>query len=181
MERMEANDSWNRTWPNWKTHWTDAFQEKRELVRLTGIAYDGMANNAQVDEMGDKMVSALDNLANAAVQKNDTFEQLVATNKTLTDTNKRQQEDNRKLLAIISALSTKQAGTSFKTATGKDGRNGKDFQWDPTGYCWSHGYKVKVGHNSSTCESHRPGHDDHLDAKRGDIQGGCVWNLKWKG
>ena len=169
----------NRTWANWKAYWTDAFQEKRELVRLTGIAYDGMANNAQVDEIGDKMVSALDNLANAAVQKNDTFEHLVAANKTLTETNKRQQEDNRKLLAIISALSVK---TTYKTATGKDlSGGGADFNWDPNGYCWSHGYKVKAGHSSATCEKCRPGHQDHLDAKRGDTQGGCTWNQKWKG
>jgi hypothetical protein len=170
----------NRTWANWKTHWTDAFQEKRELVRLTGIAYDGMANNAQTDEMGDKMVSALDNLANAAVQKNDTFEQLLATNKTLSDTNKRQQEDNQKLLAIISALSTKQAGTSYKKPPERDGGAASDVQWDPTGYCWSHGYKVKMGHSSASCEKHRPGHADHLNAKRGDAQGGCEWNKKWR-
>ena len=47
-----------------------------------------MANQAQEEAaMGDKIVTALDNLANAVVQRNDTVEQLVATNKTLTQTN----------------------------------------------------------------------------------------------
>ena len=169
----------NRTWNDWKAHWTDAFQEKRELIKLTGIAYDGMANNAEADVMGDKMVTALDNLANAAVQKNDTFENLVLSNKTLTDTNKKLQDDNRKLLAVITALSTKGAP---KTTSGRDRSGaGSEHPWDPTGYCWSHGYKVKVGHSSATCERGKPGHADHHDAKRGDIQGGCEWNKNWRG
>ena len=57
----------NRTWLNWKTHWTHTFQEKRELVKLTSITRDGMANQAAKSEMGNTMVTALDNLANAAV------------------------------------------------------------------------------------------------------------------
>ena len=74
-----------KTWPNWKTHWTEAFIKKRELIRLTGNSFNLMANQDQEEAaMGDKMVNALENLANAAVQRNDTVEQLVATNKTLT-------------------------------------------------------------------------------------------------
>ena len=142
-----------------------------------------MANNAEADEMGDKMVTALDNLANAAVQKNDTFESLVLSNKTLTDTNRKLNEDNRKLLAVITALSVKGGP---KNGAGRDrggdrGGGGSEHQWDPTGYCWSHGYKVKMGHSSGTCERRKSGHDDHLDAKRGDTQGGCEWNKNWKG
>ena len=95
----------NRTWLNWKSHWTTAFQDKRELVKLTGVAFNGMANSAQENKMGDKMISALDNLAYAAVQKNDTFEQLVKANKTLTEALHTQQDKIKKLLAIITALS----------------------------------------------------------------------------
>ena len=168
----------NRTWPNWKTHWSAAFQDKRELVKLTGIAFNGMANNAQEIEMGDKMVSALDNLANAAVQKNDTFEQLVASNKTLTEAIKSQQDENKKLLAIITALSISDRGAaSGKTSTTTGG--GRDIPWDPEGYCWSHGYKIKIGHSSATCENQKDGHKQHLTAKRGDEQGGCMWNKTW--
>ena len=57
-----------KTWPNWKTHWTEAFSKKRELIRLTGNSFNGMANQSQEEAaMGDKMVTTLDNLANAAV------------------------------------------------------------------------------------------------------------------
>ncbi|KAL7523601.1 hypothetical protein ACHAXR_000252 [Thalassiosira sp. AJA248-18] len=38
------------TWPEWKRHWTTAFQEKRELVKLTGIAFNDMAKKGTVAE-----------------------------------------------------------------------------------------------------------------------------------
>ena len=47
--------------------WSGAFLKKRELVRLTGIAYNGMANQVADMEMGNTMVVVFDNLANAAV------------------------------------------------------------------------------------------------------------------
>ena len=73
------------TWLNWKTHWTAAFQDIHELAKLTGAAFNRMANKVQKIDMGNKMVSALENLANAAVQKNSTFKQLINANKTLTN------------------------------------------------------------------------------------------------
>ena len=48
-----------KTWVRWKTMWSGAFLEKRELIRLTGIAYNGMENNAQEVEMGNTMVVEL--------------------------------------------------------------------------------------------------------------------------
>ena len=45
----------NRTWIAWKTHWTQAFQEKRELLKLTCTAFNEMANQATKLEMGNTM------------------------------------------------------------------------------------------------------------------------------
>ena len=50
--------------------WSRAFLEKLDLVRLTNIAYNVMANQAAEMEMGNTMAVALDNLTNSAVQKN---------------------------------------------------------------------------------------------------------------
>ena len=36
----------NRSWNAWKAHWTEAFQEKRDLHKLVGMPFDGMANSA---------------------------------------------------------------------------------------------------------------------------------------
>ena len=46
--------------------------------------------------------------------------------------------------------------------------------WDKVGYCWSHGHKVKVGHNSSTCTSCKAGHQ--AEATRNNTLGGSTFN-----
>ena len=117
----------NRTWAAWKTHWTAAFQEKCELIKLTGNYFNGMANQAEENQMGDKMVSALDNLANAAVQRNDTFEQLVKANATLTKSVESQQAEIKRLLTIVTALSSGKQ-PQLPSASGEG-----DGNWDKKG------------------------------------------------
>ena len=74
----------NQNWNQWKVHWTEAFGDLRDINRITagdGIQ-GGHANMAKTDEeMSQQMVESLDNLANAAVTKNDTVERLVLANK----------------------------------------------------------------------------------------------------
>jgi hypothetical protein len=41
---------------------------------------------------------------------------------------------------------------------------------DPQGYCWTHGYKVRQGHNSATCRNKAQGHQD--TATRDNNMGG---------
>ena len=119
----------------------------------------------------------MDNLANAAVKKNTSLESLVAANKTLTE------EITRMLrtIATLSLCGTQSNGTggTRSNGTGGDGDGAAAPPWDPTGYCWSHGYKVRCGHSSATCERRKESHDSHVTAKRGDIQGGCLWNKSW--
>ncbi|KAL7479002.1 hypothetical protein ACHAW6_004753 [Cyclotella cf. meneghiniana] len=72
------------TWLNWKNHWIH------------------QANSAVDDaQWSSQLITSLDKLANAAVQKNDTVEHLVLANKLLMDTVAKLQEDNAKLLTII--------------------------------------------------------------------------------
>ncbi|KAL7479535.1 hypothetical protein ACHAW6_005261 [Cyclotella cf. meneghiniana] len=97
-----------------------------------------------------KMVTCLDSLANAAIQKNDTVKQLVNTNKQRTETIHNLQEQNTKILLILEtyagAPSAKAVGQVITTteSTGV---------WDPSGYCWTHGFKVKEGHTSTSCKT----------------------------
>ena len=88
-------------------------------MKLTGIAFNGMANSAQESEMGDKIVLVLENLANTAVQRNDTFEQLVAANTTLTKSIRSQQDKNKKLLTIITSPSTSNRGGRSESGGGR--------------------------------------------------------------
>ena len=160
-----------QTWNRWKSHWTAAFHEKRELTKLTGTASFGMANQAREDALGNQMVSALDNLANAAVQRNDTFEQLVKTNAS-------QQEEIKKLTTIITNLSLSKPGNNHQTTT----TTGSRFQKE--GYCWWHGYKVAKGHSSLTCKTGKNGdaaeYEQHKNSKRGHGDtNGCQHNKGW--
>jgi len=50
--------------------------------------------------------------------------------------------------------------------------------WDPEAYCCSYRYKVKVGHNSQTCENRPPGHK--TEATHSNIMKGKELNKNWK-
>ena len=173
-------------WANAVTHWTEAFASKVELAKITGVAFSGMANQAE-EEMADKMVVALDNLANAAVEKNCTIESLVKANLALT---KAVADRDTSLLALTTAI-TKLSNQRSKGGGGGSGSGGggggpasgggpavDPAVFDPMGYCWSHGYKCKHGHSSATCNKRKTGHQ--VTTKRGDIQGGATWNVDWK-
>ena len=123
-------------------------------------------------EMGNTMVVAFKNLENAAVQKNDTVERLIISNSSLSASLAACNTEIAHLLNVITNLST---GGVIDGKGGGGTSNGKatGTPWDPTGYCWTHGYNICVSHSSATCNKRKDVHNTHLTAKRGDIQGGC--------
>ena len=176
-------------WTAWKEHWKSRFQTKRKLVALTVIAYNGMANQAAEqkqadDDMGDRMVNALDRLSNAEVLKTETCETLVATNKKLT-------QELSRLASIIQTMTIQLRFNSGANNTNIEGGGGgsggsairgtgcpaTNQTWDPNGYCWSHGFKVRIGHSSGTCNNHKTGHVE--TATRTNTMGGVKWNSTW--
>ena len=118
------------------------------------------------------MTTSLNNLANAAVQKNNTVERLVLANKLLTDTVAKLQEDNTKLLAVIQQL----AGSGHTQRPSP--AHSSTPKWDPKGYCHTHGYRVTIGHNSKTCRYKKHGHQD--EATRQNTMGGNQDNKAWQ-
>ena len=113
------------------------------------------------------MVASLDNLSNAADHRNYTVEKLVISNKTLTDPIASLQAQNLKLIKLVTKL------TSGTHAVANPSTSDKP-PWGKTGYCLSHGYKVRTGHNSEIFNTRNPGHE--TTAKRGDTKGGAIWN-----
>ena len=99
-----------QTWVRWKTMWSGAFIEKRELVRLTGIAYNSMANQDAEMEIGNTIVMALDNLANTYFQKNNTVERLVVSILFLFASLAARDTKIARLLTAITNLSTGRGG-----------------------------------------------------------------------
>ena len=125
------------------------------------------------------MVLSLDNLANAAIQKDDTVEKLVLTNNqlaavnaTLTEHVSCLQAQNTTLLHLLE----KYAGSSPSVVKAIDPTDNNNV-WDPSGYCWTHGFKVKKGHTSKTCKTHSDGHQEGVS--RHTIMGGSQVNIKW--
>jgi hypothetical protein len=50
-------------------------------------------------------------------------------------------------------------------------------EWDLTGYCWTHEFKVKMGHTSHTCSFPKEGHI--ITATCQDNKGGSKANKGW--
>ena len=168
-----------KTWVRWKNMSSGAFLEKRELFRLTGIAYNGIGNQAAETEMGNTMIVTLENLLNADVQKNNIVERLVISHLSLSASLAARNTEIDRLLTVITNLSTGGGGGG---GGGGGINNGKatGTPWDPIGYFWRHGFKVRFSHISAMHNKRKDGHKTHLIAKQGDIQGGCKWNRTWK-
>ena len=154
----------------WKKIWGRAFLEKSELVRLMGIAYNGMANQAAEIQMLNTMIVALDNLTNVTVQKNDTVERLFISVSSIYASLAARDTEIAWLLTFI---------TNLSMGRGNDGGNNVKAAispWDLMGYCCQNGLKVCVGHCSDLCEKCKDGNDLQITENRGDIQGGCKKN-----
>ncbi len=125
------------------------------------------------------MASSLDNLANATIQKNTTIKNLVTTNVTLTKTIANiQLSIARMCTASVPTSPAPAAPTPLMEARVRPShRSHYKPAWDKVRYCWMHGYKVKVGHSSTTCSSCRTGHQP--GATRANIMGGIMHNVRY--
>ena len=177
-KRRPANE---HTWANWKIHWTAAFAEMRDISRMTTGDSTFGANQAAEMEQAQQMATSLDNLANASIQKNTTIENLVATNAALT---KSIQDIQRMLTTMMTtrppaapAIAPSGQPTGETPPSRPSHWATEKPAWDKTGYCWSHGFKVKIGHNSCTCTSRKAGHQP--GATRAHTMGGSKINEGW--
>jgi len=169
------------TWVNWKINWTAAFAKMRHISRMTTGKTTFGANQATEMEQAQQMATSLDNLANASIQKNTTINNLV-----IVMTNAALSKAIHYIQCTLATMMTNKTPTPGTPAppgqpTGERTRP-PDWAtvkppWDRTGYCWSHGFKVKLGHTSSTCTSckasHQPG------ATRTNTMGGSIINAGW--
>jgi hypothetical protein len=162
----------DQTWNKWKLHLTAAFSEMRDIHWM--MTNDGAFANqvAAKAEQATMMARLLDNLANAALQKNNTVEKLVTTNEKLV-----------KALANANAAIARFCLPAPTTAPA-GGSNDRPSRWspvipnwDPTGYCLLHRFKVKRGYTSATCAHCKEGHN--AAATRLDTKGGSKANKRW--
>ena len=123
------------------------------------------------------LTTALDHLALAATTDREVVHQLAQANEQLTLTNKTLTEQIQQLLKTNATLVNKMGNNTTipPPSTGTNGRQpfnkaSWEAKLDPKGYCWTHGYRVLLGHNSTNCKGKLGGHKD--DATRANIMGG---------
>jgi hypothetical protein len=107
-------------------------------------------------------------LALAATTDREVVHQLAQADEQLTITNKTLTEQIQQLLKTNATIVNKMGSTNttHPPSTGTNGRQPFDkASWesklDPKGYCcWTHGYRVLLGHNSTNCKGKLGGHKD---------------------
>lgn len=189
-----ATDEWEamapalKTWATWKTTYRAAhIARKRQLLAAGSNEPLSHAHAVTTDRFPpatyDKLDGYLDNLANAATHERSTLAQLVESNATLTANNAALTAS----LAAISAAYTLLAGTASSnpgTTPATSGRgprrrtNNSEQKFAPNGYCWTHGFKVGLRHNSATCTNKADGHKDA--ATRTNTMNGSSINKGWE-
>ena len=123
------------------------------------------------------MASSLNNLANTTIQKNTNIKNLVATNAMLTKAITNIQLSIAQMCAsgIPTSPTPMAPAPMMKACVCPSHWSNTKPAWDKVGYCWMHGYKVKVGHISTTYTSHRTSHQP--GATQANIMGGSTHNV----
>jgi hypothetical protein len=162
----------DKTWPSFKRFFAAEYHDLKEQNKVNSSQSNFHSANAVMD-----ISTALDNLAMAATNDRDLIAQLTATNQQLVATNQQLTEQLRKSIETTATLVKKMAQTP--STNNNDHNTKKPFdraEWEaklnPSGYCWTHGYRVQHGHDSKNCKGKLGGHQD--TATRADTQGGST-------
>jgi hypothetical protein len=157
----EAKAPTNKTWLNWKHHYCAAHTTRCRQLLAAGTATMGSANAATrvdtepITDTTAKLDKYLDNLAAVATNEKSTLQQLTESNTTLTANIATLMANITALTSAYTLLVAHLGGAAppnlAQPATTTGRKKSKRTPLDPNGYCWLHGYRVGVGHNSSMC------------------------------
>ena len=179
-DEWEALARVNKTWTAWKAHYRAAhIARKRQMLAAGKSQYGGSAN--AVTPADDSTISPdtftrldgyLDNLAAAATTECTTLSQLIENNATLT-------ANVTSLTASVAALTAAYAilAAGHKAPTLPKAKDSKQSYLAVNGYCWTHGYRVRKGHDSATCKDKADGHKEA--ATRANTMNGSNNNKGW--
>lgn len=123
----------------------------------------------------------LDNLAAAATTERTTLAQLIENNATLTASITSLTASVASLTSAYTLLAAGSNTAPKLTGGGKQQPRNSDRK--PSylavgGYCWTHGYRVRKGHDSASCKDKADGHKD--GATRANTMNGSVANKGWE-
>ena len=187
MDYLEwiRTDNAQKTWVNIKVHFSSAFREKQDQSRKAQHAdyrhsnIQNPANAAMLAEMTQDHSHALANLATATQSDRTTIANM---SKTIADLTLQLGQANTKLAEAQSSIATltskiSKTGTRPNFPTTTPAGTIDMITTEREGYYWSHGFKYKKGHNSSTCEYQKQGH--MTAATRNNTMGRRMWNKRW--
>ena len=186
-DEWEALPRHHKTWTAWKAHYRAAHTARKRQLLAAGTAPHrrGEAHMATPPTPSPLMTpdththldSYLDAMAATSTTDRTTIVQLIDANAKLTATVAALTESNAKLSATIASLTgatpalrpTPTPAPSTRSSAHRARR-----PLDPTGYCWTHGYRVQLGHSSATCSNPKEGHKSN--ATHANTMGGSTAN-----
>ncbi|KAL7480392.1 hypothetical protein ACHAW6_006091 [Cyclotella cf. meneghiniana] len=104
--------------------------------------------------------------------KEGTIEKLIDINRQEQETIHNLEAQNGELLSLFKLLGESSVPDVFSKKTRQSSA-----PWDPTGYCWTYGYKAKKGRTSKTCKTCGEGHQEN--ATHSNNVGGSKANKNW--
>ena len=190
-DEWEALTANAKTWAAWKTHYRAAHIARKRQMLAAGKTTSSFGGAAHVVTTIDEAISDvtltrldgyLDNLAAAATTERSTLTQLIENNATLTAN---VTSLTASVASLTSAYAILAAGRNNNNTGGTGGGTQQPRHSDrkPSylavdGYCWTHGYRVRKGHDSANCKDKATGHKDA--ATRAQTMGGSTSNKGWE-
>ena len=175
-----------------KRYFRAALSNAEELSKLAtgkaGFTVNSTVSNKSTEqqvreEIAEKLGESFDTLAMAATAKNDTIESLVRTISELTTTNSALIATIKKLANQLERAQSKSGRNENNGASGGgasgDGAsgNGRWPRWcNSDAYCFNCGYKLRRGHDSSTCNNGKWNPNHMKEATRQNTMGGSTAN-----
>ena len=135
-----------------------------------------------MSEMQQETATALANLATATTLDRTTFITLTTTNTNLarqiTTLAAHLVNAQDKITTLTVQLAAKGGGIG-DCNNNSNTRTVNFPKLEPKGYCWSHKWRVRKGHSSSTCSKRKTGHD--ATANWENTKSGSGYNKGWTG
>jgi hypothetical protein len=163
--RCNEKPNMEKTWAQFKTHFSAAHHQHKQMQGESAATSGYHAANAVVEQteeqMADATIGALVNLVTATAADRGVVATLTEANERLT----KQLEDNSNELREFKALLKKER---------TERRGQRSFNTSTNNYCWTHGYKVANTHTSLSCNFPKQGHK--RESTRADNMGGSQAN-----
>lgn len=173
-KEWDAKPAADKTWDNFKLHFKN---EQTRLDRQNRTTQQGGYHSANAAIAAQAAESVAKIIANTNAERAAERAALLAitsnqANAATAAESKYQEKmlDMQKMILELQKQVASIAHNKTPTAPTKSQRD----PLDPTGYCWTHGYRVSTSHNSSSCNN--PAHGHQKTATRMNTMGGSSKN-----